>query len=72
MPDKPLKTQVQVDPAIQAVEVKITARVEDEDLVLGLLKDRGEEPPAHGLLLRHAEAGPVRRGPRAPRTQDQG
>jgi hypothetical protein len=26
------------------VEVKITARVEDEDLVLGLLKDRDEEP----------------------------
>jgi hypothetical protein len=44
MPDRPLKTQVQIDPAIQAVEVKITARVEDEDLVLGLLKDRDEEP----------------------------
>ena len=44
MPDRPLKTEVQIDPAIQAVEVKITARVEDEDLVLGLLKDRDAEP----------------------------
>jgi len=44
MSDKPLKTEVQIDPAIRAVEVKITARIEDEDLVLGLLKDRGGEP----------------------------
>ena len=44
MSDTPLKTQIQIDPAIQAVEVKITARVEDEDLVLDLLKDRDEEP----------------------------
>jgi hypothetical protein len=44
MTERPLKTEVQIDPAIQAVEVKITARVEDEDLVLGLLKDRDAEP----------------------------
>lgn len=44
MPGNPLKTEVRIDPAIQAVEVKITARVEDEDLVLGLLKERDEEP----------------------------
>lgn len=34
MPAEPLKTEVHIDPAIGAVEVKITARVEDEDLVL--------------------------------------
>lgn len=44
MTENPLKTEVRIDPAIQAVEVKITARVEDEDLILGLLKDRDEEP----------------------------
>jgi hypothetical protein len=44
MTEKPLQSEVKIDPAIGAVEVKITARVEDEDLVLGILKERGEEP----------------------------
>jgi hypothetical protein len=44
MTEKPLRSEVKIDPAIGAVEVKITARVEDEDLVLGILKERGEEP----------------------------
>jgi hypothetical protein len=44
MTEKPLQSEVKIDPAIGAVEVKITARVEDEDLVLGILKEQGEEP----------------------------
>jgi hypothetical protein len=44
MADDVIKTEVQLNPAIRAVEVKLTARIEDEDLVLELLKDTGEEP----------------------------
>lgn len=44
MPRQPLKEEVHIDPAIRAVEVKITARIEDEDLVLRLLEKSGEEP----------------------------
>jgi hypothetical protein len=44
MPEQPLRTSVQIDPAVQTAEVKITARAEDEDLVLGLLRHRDAEP----------------------------
>ena len=43
MADDVIKTEVQLNPAIRAVEVKLTARIEDEDLVLGLLKESGED-----------------------------
>ena len=44
MTSEPLRTEVHIDPAIRAVEVKITARIEDEDLVLRLLRQSGEDP----------------------------
>lgn len=44
MADEPLKTSVSIDPAVRAVEVKITARVEDEDKVLALMQKASEEP----------------------------
>jgi hypothetical protein len=51
MPSEPLKTAVQIDPAIRAVEVKITARIEDEDIVLRLLKQSGEEPETRTIYF---------------------
>jgi hypothetical protein len=38
------RASTQIDPAIGAVEIKISARVEDEDTVLAALKKAGEEP----------------------------
>lgn len=43
MVGEPIKVEVQLNPAIRAVEVKLTARIEDEELVLDLLKDSGED-----------------------------
>jgi hypothetical protein len=51
MPDEPLRTSVTIDPAIRAVEVKITARVEDEDLVLALLARTKEEPESRTVYF---------------------
>jgi len=51
MPYEPLKTEVQIDPAIRAVEVKITARIQDEDLVIRLLKQSGEEPETRTIFF---------------------
>jgi hypothetical protein len=44
MASEPLKTSVQIDPAVRVVEVKITARIEDEEKILQFLKETGEEP----------------------------
>ena len=44
MANEAIQAEVQLNPAIRAVEVKLTARIEDEALVLRLLKDSGEEP----------------------------
>src|SRR6478609_2287616 len=38
------KREIQIDPSVGAVEVKITARAEDEDLVSAALDDIGVEP----------------------------
>lgn len=38
------RASAQIDPAIGAVEIKISARVEDEDKVLAALTKSGEEP----------------------------
>jgi hypothetical protein len=43
MPDVPVETVV-IDPAIGAIEIKMTAHVLDEAKVLALLAERGEEP----------------------------
>ena len=43
MSTESVRTEVQLNPAIRAVEIKITARIEDEDLVLGLLKRAGAD-----------------------------
>lgn len=51
MSSEPLKTSVQIDPAIRAVEVKITARIEDEDLVLALLEKSHEEPESRTIFF---------------------
>ena len=51
MTSEPLKTAVQIDLAIRAVEVKTTARIEDEDLALGLLKQSGEDPEARTVFF---------------------
>ena len=51
MTGEALKTEVQIDPAIQAVEVKITARIEDEDLILDFLKRSGEEPQSRTVYF---------------------
>jgi len=51
MAGEPLKTEVRIDPAIEAVEVKITARIEDEDLILDFLKRRGEEPQSRTVYF---------------------
>ncbi len=51
MPDNPLKTEVQIDPAIRAVEVKVTARIEDEELALKFLKKSGEEPETRTIYF---------------------
>lgn len=39
-----LRTSIQIDPAVSAIEVKITARIEDEDRVLALLARAHAEP----------------------------
>jgi hypothetical protein len=49
--EQPLRTAVQIDPAIRAVEVKITARVEDEDRVLALLEKADEEPESRTVYF---------------------
>jgi hypothetical protein len=46
-----LKRELRIDPAIRAVEVKITARIEDEETVLRLLKATGEEPQARTIYF---------------------
>ena len=46
-----LSRTVQIDPAISAVEVKLTAHIEDEDLVLGLLDKAGEEPESRTVYF---------------------
>jgi len=51
MPDEPLKTQVQIDPAIGAVEIKITARIDDEELALRLMKQSGEDPKTRTIYF---------------------
>jgi hypothetical protein len=38
------KREIQIDPSVGAVEVKITARAKDEDIVNAALEDRGLEP----------------------------
>lgn len=45
MPGMPLKTGVQGGHAIRAVEVKITARVDDEDPVLAATSRSGPAAP---------------------------
>ena len=51
MPGEPLETEVQIDPAIGAVEIKITARVEDEDLALRILEQRGDQPQGRTIYF---------------------
>ena len=73
MPAGPLRTEVRIDPAIRAVEVKITARVEDEDLVLKLLEQSGEEPEARTVYFFDTpDLQLFDVGPRASRPQGQG
>lgn len=50
MPDD-LKQTVQIDPAVRAVEVKITARIQDEDRVLALLARANEEPESRTVYF---------------------
>ena len=49
MADQSIKTEVRLDPRIGAVEIKITARIEDEDLILDYLKRSREEPEARTI-----------------------
>ena len=49
MADQSVKTEVAIDPRIGAVEIKITARIEDEDLILDYLERRREEPEARTI-----------------------
>lgn len=51
MPGEPLKTEVRIDPAISAVEIKITARIEDEDLAIRILEQSGEEPEVRTIYF---------------------
>jgi hypothetical protein len=51
MADDRLKREVRIDPAVGSVEVKITARIDDEDLILRLLEQRGEEPQERTLYF---------------------
>jgi hypothetical protein len=51
MPDEPLRTAVQIDPAIRSVEVKITARIEDEQVVLRLFERSGEVPQTRTIYF---------------------
>jgi len=46
-----VKTEVQIDPAIGAVEIKITARIEDEDLILEYLKRSELEPESRTIYF---------------------
>ena len=46
-----LRTSVEIDPAVSAVEVKITARIEDEDRVLALLAKANEEPESRTVFF---------------------
>ena len=49
MADQPIMTEVEIDPAIGAVEIKITARLEDEDLTLDYL-ERSNQVPEHRTI----------------------
>jgi len=51
MADQSIKTEVRIDPLIGAVEIKITARIEDEDLILDYLKRSKEEPETRTIYF---------------------
>ncbi len=51
MADEELARSVQIDPAIGKIEVKITARVEDEDRVLALLARSRAEPESRTVYF---------------------
>ena len=51
MPDDGLRSEVVIDPAIEAVEIKVTARVSQEDEALELLKSTGEEPETRTIYF---------------------
>lgn len=51
MSETGIRRSVDIDPAIRAVEVKITARIEDEERVLELLDKSGEEPEARTIYF---------------------
>jgi len=76
MADQSIKTEVRIDPLIGAVEIKITARIEDEDLILDYLKRSKEEPETRTIYffdtpdLGLFEAGVVLRARKRPGEDD--
>jgi len=51
MQDDGLRSEVRIDPAIEAVEVKVTARVSEEDEALELIQKSGEEPQSRTIFF---------------------